>query len=232
MINLPVELYYNEVFKYLKPIDLVILSKVNSFYKKILNEEIKKKFEKWSNLNRFFNNPEFFSQLLSKNCVISGSFLVQFLLNEIYKGSDIDIYLTEDSAVFMRDYLLMEEYSFTASTDFSEYKDIVEKNDNEPFIVENYSKYDNWLGLMKIQLIISKNPLKLIKCFDFNIVKNYFDGEKMYVNESCVAKTEILTNVNLSNVQKRRMEKYKKRGFNFYRFMGKNLNDESSFYII
>jgi hypothetical protein len=216
MSNLPIELYYNEVFKYLKPIDLVILSKVNIFYKKILNEEINKKFKKWSNLKRYFNNPEFFTELLSKDCIISGSFLLQFLLNEIYMNSDIDIYLTEESSIFMKEYLLMEGYLFSGKTDFGEYIEIMEKNDNEPFIVENYVKYG--LPPLKIQLIVSKNSLKLIKHFDFNIVKNYFDGKKMYINKNLINKTEIITKYeyeNLSNLQKRRIKKYKKRGFNF-----------------
>lgn len=311
MNTLPNELYQN-VFNHLRPIDLVVFAQTNSRNNIITNNELTIKFEKWDRLKAFFINPKAFVQLFNQNCLISGSILVQFLLNESYNG-DIDIYLTKSEVSGVKEFLKSEGFTFghlqnqyggnksdttdsnfdlttdDSSSDnssdvssdnfssdnssdftgpnFTEYRDnsdtssdvssetsdssssfndlsptnstyiinrdnmisrnvqdydVIIKKEQEYFSVETFSKQcnqnkDNYT-ICKVQLIITNDPIDRIKKFDFNIVKNYYDGKNLYFSKSLLNKTEELSFYQLQNLtftQKDRMAKYISRGFKF-----------------
>jgi hypothetical protein len=307
MNNIPSELY-TSIFNYLRPIDLHMIARVDNKRKNITNYEITSRFENWNRLRTFFKNPKKFLSLFNKNCILSGSIILQFLLNESYNG-DIDVYLTESEYHNFKDFLTSENFSFVSSeseydpdselesesesdsesdTDsesssesdseyegssesdseyegssqndspqydppqyreedtmsggnYSDYRDTTDTlsdtssdsddpfanyNDLSPtseyFRVETFSRdclpnKENYTTC-NVQLIITNDPLKSIRDFDFDIVKNYYNGENLYFNKNIINKTEIISIdkiFTLPTKQQERMKKYISRGFKF-----------------
>jgi hypothetical protein len=297
MNNLPNELYTN-IYNYLRPIDLHMIARVDNKRKNITNNEITSRFENWNRLRAFFKNPKKFLSLFNKNCILSGSIIVQFLLNESYNG-DIDVYLTQSEYHNFKDFLTSENFSFVSSEseyegesesesdsesdsegeseyessseydspqydppqyhrdteyesetesdssqsggNYSNYRDTIDTssdtssdsedrfanyNDLTPthqyFTVETYSRdclsnKENYTTC-NVQLIITNDPLKSIRDFDFDFVKNYYNGENLYFNRNLINKTEIISIdkiFTLPTKQQNRMKKYISRGFKF-----------------
>ncbi len=102
------------------------------------------------------------------DCFISGSFIIQSILNENYY-SDIDIYIlyNEDTMNFLDSYLeefIIDTYScYDGSEDQSNYFKVV----------------DYKINCNNVQLIYIKDDFKkFINHFDFDICKNYYDIKK------------------------------------------------------
>lgn len=180
------------------------------------------KFEQWGKLNAFFSNTNSFIKLFNNNCILSGSIIVQFLLNENYDSSDIDVFLTINEIKKFNGFLLDEKYS-----EVSNERDYFNIDFKIPLVtkpvmdVKTYNKsvYVNGVSVRyTVQLIIVEDPIKVIQDFDFDIVKNYYDGKCFNYTNSLESKTETLTFIELkylSDTQKDRMEKYISRDFKF-----------------
>lgn len=216
MNNLPTELYKN-IFASLKVFELSILSKTDVFYRKLITEEIESRFIQCNRLKNFFNNTKEFHGLLNENCLLSGSMMIQFLLNETYSSCDVDIYITgETSDLPIIKFLEKEKYKYCPNDPLNaEYRHCSGILNIKTF----YKKCKGWKQdfslLKKVQLIISNNSTDIINNFDFNIAKNYYDGTTVFITESLATKTEIIFCDDIRKISKERLEKYLTRGFKF-----------------
>lgn len=214
MDNLPNEILFI-IFDWVPPIYIYHLGKCNKRLRQLsifnFNLLLKKRI---TTLNINTNLIE----LINKNCVISGSFMLQLLKNVNYYNSDIDIYVKKDYE-----------------------SDIINFLNTNNFILQepnpNYDFHSNWNVCSfidsfdnKIDLIITDGDQRdFIKDFDLNIVKNYYDGN-IYFNSYLINNKTQVVDINYETLPSKinhfkrikRINKYLKRGFNFnYLFRNK-----------
>lgn len=206
-----------KIFRFIRPIDLICIKTIN---RRIYNN-IEKHLDlqiKNNSIFRKFVTRDFF-KLINENCVISGSALLQFLLDEQYDKFDIDIYIRGDNENYrnMVDYLISIGYS----------EGIHSRPDNRYNFTDSiFIMYEFVRDNFKIQLILCCKDIKtVISDFDFSFVKNYYDNSiKIFNKESILKKhSDDKRRANIdphhydptlrSTIS--RIRKYIKRGFSF-----------------
>jgi hypothetical protein len=203
-----------------------------------VNEEIKKKITKFleirtlssisKKLEEVFENSihEFLRALKESYAVISGSFLLQNILNEFYEFSDVDIYIPTSLNFSKPSYKPQTPLDIFCKKHIRNANECCDYEDIAPEIdfVRNY-KNDK----IKIQLVfVNTECIKsfILKYFDFNVCKNIYDGNKLYIEDiKNLLNKEILfpsidyfiieDTIDQRSVDKflSRIVKYKKRGF-------------------
>jgi hypothetical protein len=193
------ELFFNlpisEFINYLRPIDIIVLRKVNKTLRNIFlklksPEELLEEL-----LNSYFENVEY--NLNISNSFIAGGFILSFLLNENW-NSDIDIYTFKDHSV---------KFSFFYTDDDKRKKgrsshiwNLFFNERKSKSIEENYIylKYDDSYrhiplenhrkGFIKskdikVDDMVTKIPvLDFIKnIFDLDFCKVAFNGKKIFI---------------------------------------------------
>lgn len=241
MDKLPIELY-TSISRFLRPVDMIRMSHLDSTHKVIYNNEITKRFQKWERLSAYFKHPDEFLKLFNKKCLLSGSIVLQFLLNESY-DSDIDIFLTLDNLYPVTNFLMKEKFKMKKqsnayySEDESDNSSVPTESDNEDVsdVLSEDVAVDSGIARIltferdcfknkynykncKVQLIVTKDPIESIKNFDFNFVKNYYNGKQIYFRKEVLNKTEYMSlsdfTRNMYNSRwSMRINKYISRGF-------------------
>lgn len=226
-----------------------------------LDSEVDKQFVQntlWTNIIKkklSDNNIDFdiLIKIMQKyNLILSGSFILQVILNETYEFSDMDFYLENVTENLLDDFKKIgasfvdtskqEKYGRTYINYLSD--DAIERY-NLLIIKKVYNGYNK---NCKIQLIEpATNILEHLELFDLDICKNYWDGKKFYVknleniqNKIAYYKSDF-SDLNMSNYYKmfRRIIKYQKRGFkivfpelfseNFISFFENNFDDDDNY---
>ena len=217
---------YN-IQEHLVPKDFFVLKYVcKYYYKYITKNDIKKKIISTihERLKKVLNiQYETFIKYISKNYIsISGSFIIQCILGEYYEESDIDMY----SYLIMEEHMFFDIFSMESLTEMQKqmFADYGCLPDIASIINE---KLENGHKLQQIVMNSTKiktlEQLKnfVLSSFDFNICKNLFsiiDGkEYLYIHSlwNIINKHDIITTVKFDRQVPNRIEKYKKRGFNF-----------------
>jgi hypothetical protein len=165
----------------------------------------------------YFNLTEriLFLQLLNKNVVLSGSFILSIILNEFYDSQDLDIFIDNYS-----DYKILKKFL----------KDCKYKKNNE-YYINNHKYSDNYNGNQinkvltfnknnrKIDIIFNKNNYILFKYnTDLDILKNYYDGKYFYIYDKTKLELKIdyISKSKLTQSIINRIIKYRQRGFQIY----------------
>jgi hypothetical protein len=161
------------------------------------------------------------NKLQISTAIISGSIVLQSILDECYK-TDIDIYCT--TASFMD---LIEPPGFINNRAYYEARTMDIRQYNIPYCLYLIS-YECRDGIKNIQLIIVDIfPPKIINYFDLTCCMNYFDGNKLYIsypetlqkisyhclNPGCITHND-------KTIE--RINKYHDRGFTFRPYTCKN----------
>lgn len=198
------------------------------------NISIKQEFEK-----RGLNFEEINNLLIKYECIISGSFLIQILNNEIYEESDIDIFCIDDKPI--KEYFLNMGGKLLENTinDYLEYTSSKLNINNtiiniisfcNPFTFEDEDDNEDEDYTMSNSL---QSYLTVIKRkFDFTFCMNVYNGNSLYYNESTLYKTSECYN-NTSEIGEylitklNRCKKYINRGF-----LIEGINDENSDYLL
>lgn len=194
----------NEIIRYLDRKELYYLSQTSTFFHKLVQFDqviINSIHNKLKNiLNEHYDH--FMELMIDNNAFISGSFIIQCILNEDWSNfsgkTDIDVYVPyyknntrvltfADGTMYY--YNTLEDYIFSIMrhdlyTDDSPCKRYtMRKNDKDLPTITNVRSYDNPNGV-NIQIIsISRDDMNFADHhFDFNICKNmYYPGKKLYI---------------------------------------------------
>lgn len=121
------------------------------------------------------NYSEFISKLIENKGVISGSFCLQILLDEIYESSDIDIFISSNNYIDFIEYLKtlqpVHEYEHGSQ------KDCESIIDSRTFFYDSDIK-------AKINVIIVNGDIDFhIQYFDLSFCRVKFDGENFSYSE-------------------------------------------------
>ena len=211
MVELVFDVIY-EILEKLSPIELIKLRTLNKNYKYYIDMMLKRKMEKFK---KHLGCPLKLFDMLNGNAIISGSCLVQYLLNECYENFDIDIFIDSKNAEKISNFLMKENYKCEGSglPYIRRNNGVISRSNRySGFRVLNFTR----TGDVKIQLIVCKYPKKkILSDFDFNIVKNYYDGRKIIIKDIYNLSKKVET-CNESEVRSfKRVIKYFKRGFKF-----------------
>lgn len=154
-------------------------------------------------------------ELIADNAVLSGSFLLQCIIDTEYKKSDIDIYCTIGKAKCMKEILLKEGYVIGDYTWTNDYLQGVKGRCNGEIDMIDLHKEDK-----HIQLIIpmENSIIQYINKFDFNILRNYYDGNNLVIEDYDSIKNRQINHVNYKHLKFtttffKRCVKYTERGF-------------------
>lgn len=208
------------------PTDLYRLSYVSKYYNKYINfNDIK--ITIINNINKRLkqileSNYDKFMKYVSLHGVgISGSFIIQCILGEYYDGSDIDLYsyLPIDNKAFLdifteNDLNETQQEFFKLYGDLPQITDIINTNLKNKHKLQNIYMNENTKSFDDLKKYVTES-------FDFNICKNIFaivdNKPVLYVHNisHIINKCEILTQFNLTEKKKSRMEKYESRNFTF-----------------
>lgn len=216
--------FYHHIINYLIPIDLYHLASTCKRYQ----NGIKMKQIKSCTINEinrrlsemFMDKHEFESfqnLMLETKSVISGSFIIQCVIGELWEGSDVDIYTPFDrfSDVNSNKYgKLLVNNTF--------YK----KNESHMYNIRHIHKvvtYTNDVNNIQIISILKKQDINTMckyinKHIDFNICKNIFYPNYVSfnnINELFTRKSNINNFPSLHNNNFTRYTKYINRGFIF-----------------
>jgi hypothetical protein len=195
-------------------------------------------------LKVFHNNFELYEQfneaLFLSNACISGSFLLQAILNEDIGASDIDIYLdcTRDKGNYvnfgeLENFLFSLLYGVPSRENIFSYEPNGKrfKIDTKQFTSNNYPMIRNAniqfvreykpKKYMKFQLIYvdrKKQPMfdYISSTYDFDFCKNVYDGHQLMIRNlnSILTKTVVVKKFDNLNVDRHyRCLKYIKKGF-------------------
>lgn len=206
----------------------------NAITEKLINNNIKQKIH--NHLYTILKEDLGLLELLKKvNAFISGSFIIQSILNEHYDYSDIDIYIpyTQESAKLLDDYIKYESLSDTFS-----YGTLLTESDTKilrvvdyrlnPQVNDGYSeefKEEKYVTLSncphdRLQLIyVDIKPgeeQEYVNNFDFDVCKNYFNFKNVYVkNVNQLLSKHLIYKHGDWDYEKTidRAKKYKERGF-------------------
>jgi hypothetical protein len=211
---LNVNFLLEKIFDYLRPIDLICIKTVNKKFYDNIKYIIDIRYKKSHVFKGLSNNMSEFLNHFNNDCVISGSSVLQFLLNEKYDTFDIDIFVDK------------KNYQQIARCLFLHYYKIQSVWNNNP-----YSKWNHYLQIINfkkecvnqihIQLIITNplsSPLEIINNFDFDILKNYYDGKNIKIckPDFVLNKFNIIEKSKLKGYKySSRVEKFKNRGIIF-----------------
>ena len=171
-------------------------------------------------LSTYFVEYNEFNCLLGTDCVLSGSFVLKHINNDEFKCSDIDLYINIANGE-----KILSIIKFITGENYLEV--IVEEkkynNNNNKYsdnTIVDVIQYINPTLKKSIDIIICCDIIDTIDDFDFNIVKNYYNGTETYITypENVYKKKEKITlyRSDITNWKKRlgRVEKYKTRGYN------------------
>jgi len=175
----------------------------------------------YNNLSKIFGNytSAFLEKLEQVGAIISGSFILESILEESWNG-DIDIYLQSDDKYkfsILENFLYYDLRSDHESS-HSEY-DFMNDEINIKYhiqIIRNY-KYNN-KNISIININYSNNSNDFIKdTFDFDILKNIYTKNKliMYNKDQVYSKTTQFKSTNCLSSSILRYNKYLSRGIIF-----------------
>lgn len=210
----------SEVLNNLAPVDIYKFSLTSKYYYKHIqvNKYIIKEIDiRLQNI--FGDKVNYFKELLiSLNAIISGSFIIQCILGEIWIDSDVDIFLPNTENTELGRFLL----NIKCVTNYDEY-------DVEYLLFCDAVNYKMESGKC-IQLIrLYENNVKkyIDKTFDFDICKNIYNGESIQIKDiyNITHKIIDLKDVIIKDKIGERREKYHKRGFNIINKELMNLSD-------
>lgn len=156
------------------------------------------------------NFEQFIEWLKTNKAIIAGSYILQVLIGEKWKGSDIDVY------IMGYDYTPLPN----AKLAYSEiYKPKNYKN-NDILRVTEWSIGDKddptTVQIMNISPVVHSNLTKFIDLYDLDFCKVIFDGSKLNIMypESIKTRTSVYNCITDWNGRKDyRTQKYIKRGF-------------------
>ena len=191
-----------------------------------------------------------FIELINKPYIaISGSSILELISNDNWKGSDIDLYIDISKLKDTNDLIKLLTYLFINYD--NEYKSLngfklllqilkkklyhINRTTNPEYINETLSKYIKYYLRFtdkhkKIELIFISCDIEtlLLNTFDYDIVKNYWKQNKVYVNNihnintkiACMSLKHfiirILKNKNEFDNFIKRYNKYTKRGYKLF----------------
>jgi hypothetical protein len=173
-------------------------------------------------------DPDTFLKILTRHgAVVSGSFVLQAILDKSWPESDIDIYVESDPSALIKAIKTLLNIKLENKIIFHEYENLVpvldvynlwEKQENyqifgyetelepEPAPKPDEKKY-------KIQIIHTENIDQCIKSFDFEFCRNMSDGHTVKINyPELVYKMQCIIDIP-ENYIKSRLNKYQERGF-------------------
>jgi len=143
-------------------------------------------------LSKLNINIDTFNNFLRKHhAKLTGSFLLQVISDESYDCYDIDIYVDKIDDFLKNDVMMTFNATFDATTNESVLKpnnhkyitQIVKNVKN--FSLKSFCSTNGFKKPLKIQLIETsekyKGIEKYIDTFDFDILKNYYDGNNFYI---------------------------------------------------
>ena len=160
------------------------------------------------------NEREFINSLKSVNGVISGSFILQCILDE-YWSSDLDVYInsTLHGNAFFHDLYNKfdsDKNKVTLLHDYIYQHDNLIKNDKFDFGLQKLL-----INNVNMDLIFIKDDYEtfIYNKFDFDFCKNFYDGNELHIydintinNKKCYVKStkffKINTKLNLINIKK------------------------------
>lgn len=177
------------------------------------------------------NTAKFLKLLDDENAYISGSFILQCLMNEHFNGSDIDIFLPDRhiNHVYSNpstgrgfspvEDLLYKDLGYEWK-DGNEYGSHIETKQFKISFIRTYAK--NNVNIQFIHVGNSDTKEFIANTFDFNICKNIYRNKYLYVDsfEDIIYKETKFKYALHSGNSVERCAKYQKRGFIFT-----NLND-------
>ena len=192
------DIFYVILNEYISPIELIRLRCLNVDMKEVIDKILKRKMEMYK---KKLGCPMDLFSYLNKDAVLSGSCMVQYLLNEYYDNHDIDIFVNKERLEKISSYLIENKYECDKNLEFDA---------RYPSRFKVYNFYKD--SCTKIQLIKCEDVKANILNFDFNIVKNYYDGKSIIIKDiiHLSKKIEIFDN---SQCQYGRIVKYIHRGF-------------------
>lgn len=202
--------FETDFLTFLDPVELKLLKLTCKLYNQIIKSTVFDQciIKQIKNKINQCHLQQLIDILKPMDCFISGSFVIQSILNENY-DSDIDIYVlyNEDDMNLLDDYLEEFEIGKYSDYDFTE-------DHSDFFKVVDYNINDN-----RIQLIYIKYDFKkFINHFDFDICKNYYDikNNSFYshaINQVLYKKFEFKVGQWVFENTCIRAEKYQNRGF-------------------
>ena len=97
----------------MRPIDLLKLTETNDFLDNVIFNKVTDLLKKYNKFDGFNDNNGFVN-LFNDNCLLTGSTMIEFLLDEKYPYSNIDIFTnTLDARRTMIEYLFSQGYSYS-----------------------------------------------------------------------------------------------------------------------
>lgn len=236
MESLPCEVV-DYITKFVKPVDLYNWCRINKNYNTMLRTLIKRSVlsEIENRLRDIFDDLPQFLQILAKSkSVISGSFIIQCILNEYWNDTDIDIYIpikgnnitgyteNDNPITIMEDYLY-KTMKFTHYEAANRYGHDI---NTEKLIfnwIRNYLKGNYSIQVIQVNIDENISEVKnfIHQTFDFDICKNIYNFAEnqsylsLYkMNQICSKMTKFKCAYRLgSSIE--RCKKYQKRGFVF-----------------
>lgn len=207
---------------------------------KLTDNMIKKKFIR--NINSrltkvFGNNVDVFKKFLEDTqSFISGSFIMQCILEEEYLDSDIDIYTTnKKNIVDFHNLKIASTYGIGHYMKVDDSKDIQYYGDSAYDLMPNvlFNVCDYYVGGHdhKIQFIIADSPHNIVNNFDMDICKNIYgvDNEKEYLNiynmDQLFEKKSVMRFVPKEVDEKTNIHRYMRR---YYKYVNRGYNLEKN----
>ena len=241
---------YCIILKYLKPLDFETLEKIPNIitlYSRYDNVPYIMKHKIIYNIHKRLKYllddkyEKFMYYMKKSNAALSGSFILQCILDEYWNDSDIDIYLYCDCKIGIkyryiyhhdnRGGLCRNSYITNYLYTHFQYMNSEIINDKYPAEHLDIGRIENFMNINKkmIQVInVENNVFEVVNNFDLNMLKNiyYFDengDENIYIaNIDDIKNRKIAINKERDvhdideywkEALRSRIEKYKKRGF-------------------
>lgn len=191
-----------EIISYLGRKELYYLSQTSTFYYQLIRYDqliintIHKRLK--TILNEHYET--FMQLMIDNNAFISGSFIIQCILNEdwsnISNTTDIDIYVPyndnnvrghifENGTQYY--YNTLEDYIFSIMDLYEDNNKAIKrytirKNDRDLPTITNVRSYDNPEGAHLQVISIDKDDGHFYDAFDFDVCKNmYYPGKKLFI---------------------------------------------------
>jgi hypothetical protein len=209
---------------FLTPIALYNLKHTSKYYYKNINTKIITNAiipNIHRRLKQMLNEKyDKFIKYIDKNSVsISGSFILQCILDEHYEGSDVDLYsyLSYNDEMWYS-LIDMEDLDETQKTLAEDYAILPDIHD----VINGHIKNGQKLQNIQLNNISNYEELKnyIINKYDMDICKNIFtivNGKSMIYFHNLnkiMNKRDIITDRNIDARRMQRIDKYKSRGFN------------------
>lgn len=220
------------ISKYLQPKDLYNIKCTNKAYNEIINKKIIMSSIKtiiFQRLTEYFGDltTHFINLLQENNGIISGSFLVQCILNEYWDDTNINIYIPDKKG--SEEFTAIENFIYNDlkwkwknGTGYD--RDIV--SDKISFVRDYKNKKNQKLHIIHLDTDNNIDSLYnfVHDTFDFDIVKNIYSKDYLRIcnlHDILTKQTKFKYAYRLGSTIKR-YNKYKQRGFHFI-----NMNDIS-----